>query len=194
MENLNLPILAKYDGIDIDIFINFWQKFYAYKNEELYSNNINLLHFSKSNIEKLYEWKNGTPLSNLKRESLNKKVLSKIEAINDFKASQSIMLNEVYKEFDNVSAVWRLFLLHIIKPKEYPIYDQHIHRAFQFINDLPSDGITNGIKDIEKLEWYKGIYYPFVKRIEIQDIKKMDEAFFAFGKFLSRTEYRIMLN
>jgi DNA primase catalytic subunit len=36
-----------------------------------------------------------------------------------------------------------------------------------------------------KLKFYFEEYYPFVRESKITDLKKMDEAFFAFGQFIN---------
>ncbi len=79
----------------------------------------------------------------------------------------------------------KIFLLHIIKPNYYPIYDQHIHRAYSFINGKDFRGISSDMYDKKKLTFYFNEYLPFVRRMNIQDLKEMDEAFFAFGQFLN---------
>jgi len=43
-------------------FIDFWSKQYKYSNEHLYNENIGK-DLTKDRILKLFEWKNGTPLS-----------------------------------------------------------------------------------------------------------------------------------
>ena len=98
------------------------------------------------------------------------------------------------KEFKNLSAVWKIFLLHLINPNTYPIYDQHIHRTFLFIHNenwsnISNDTITN--KDKEK--FYFDRYLPFIQARNIKDLKQLDEAFFAFGQFLNTRNYATLL-
>lgn len=166
---------------------------YSYRNEKLYTDNLSVERFSSTNVEELFIWKNGTPLSNLKKAALDNKINSKLSLINQFRVSHNFPVEEFNQEFKSVSAVWRIYLLHIIKPKEYPIYDQHIHRAYQFLNGFDSTGITNKLKETEKTDFYFGQYLPFVRNLNVGDLKKMDEAFFAFGQFLNTGNYRKMV-
>jgi DNA primase catalytic subunit len=45
-----------------------------------------------------------------------------------------------------------------------------------------------------KLKFYFKEYYPFVKESNIKDLKKMDEAFFAFGQFINIGNQKMLVN
>lgn len=119
---------------------------------------------------------------------IRRKILSKIEIINELR-KHDFKLDDFFESFKDVSAVWKIFLLHIINPDRYPIYDQHIHRAFRYLNNLDYRNIDHkSISDKNKIEFYTGEYLPFIESV-IQphkniDIKKIDEALFTFGKFI----------
>lgn len=99
-------------------------------------------------------------------------------------------MKEFKKEFKNVSTVWKIFLLHTIKPNKYPIYDQHIHRTFLFIHNEDWSNITNDtVTNKNKELFYFDRYLPFVESIDYSNLKKLDEAFFAFGQFLNTRNY-----
>ena len=194
MKDLNLPTLISLKTNDINAFIDFWQQFYAYNdNERFYSDNIKMATYTSYNIEMLYQWKNGTILSVSKRKSLQEKIINKLLIINELRNAHVVDLKSFHEEFTTVSAVWRIFLLHIIKPDSYPIYDQHVHRAYQYIFGLSPDNITTFIKDSDKIAFYHKEYLPFVNEIGISNRKKMDEAFFAFGQFLNTRNYKKMI-
>ena len=121
----------------------------------------------------------------------NSKITARLDRINTYKKSDSINL----EEFKDISAVWRIFLLHIIKPNLYPIYDQHIHRAFNFIHDEKWFEISNTIPDKKKLEFYFNEYLPFVQKLNYPNLKALDEAFFAFGQYLkTRKQAQIFIS
>lgn len=89
--------------------------------------------------------------------------------------------------------MWKIFLLHIIKPQEYPIYDQHIHRTFLFIHDKDFSNLSNtSINNKAKELFYFEEYLPFIQSHNIKDLKKLDEAFFAFGQFLNTRNYKTL--
>jgi len=186
------PILESNISKNLDAFIAFWSALYSYGMTDKYEK-IKLKELTVPDLKNLYEWKNGMTLSGPKLLSLEAKVFSKIDHINKLKAQSTIDLDTFLEEFIEVSAVWKIFLLHIIKPKQYPIYDQHIHRAYLYIHNQPFDNITHKVTDNKKLNFYFQEYLPFVKASKIKDLKKMDEAFFAFGQFLNtRNQKRLM--
>lgn len=186
---MNLVLLSANITEELDDFLNHWSKLYSYANEDLYYRSIYKEVFTKADIQNLYVWKNGMNLSRPKQRTMDAKINSKLSIINDFKSSASVNLERFKKEFKEVSTVWRIFLLHIIKPSEFPIYDQHIHRAYLFINNGNWRNISSlSIKDKAKEEFYFNRYLPFIEANEFEDLKKLDEAFFAFGQFL-KTNY-----
>jgi len=173
-------------------FINYWKPFYKDKNEELYALNVNLPTFNKSNLEDLFHWKNGMTLkgSGKKEKAFNDKIVPKIDSINKLKKLASIDIEHFNLEYENVSAVWRIFLLHLIKPNTYPIYDQNIHRTYSFINNLDWQSIKSTMSEKSKLNFYFDTYLPFVNALKINSLKDFDEAFFAFGQFINTRNNR----
>ena len=182
--SLTFPVLTKNQSGTLEEFISFWSKLYAYDNAVLY-NKIHHKVLSEKDIKDLYQWKNGMKLSQAKENSLDTKIIKKIKIINSLRAIAKIDLDYFLKEFKEVSVVWKVFLLHIISPSIYPIYDQHIHRAYRFMHNEASDGIKASMNEGTKLKFYIEEYYPFVNESKIKNLKKMDEAFFAFGQFIN---------
>jgi hypothetical protein len=191
--SLIFPVLTKTQSGSLQEFISFWSKLYAYDNAVLYDK-IHHKVLSEKDIKDLYQWKNGMKLSQAKEKSLNTKIIKKIDIINSLRATTEIDLDYFLKEFKEVSVVWKVFLLHIISPSMYPIYDQHIHRAYRFMNNEASDGIKASMNEATKLKFYFEEYYPFVKQSKIDDLKKMDEAFFAFGQFINIGNQKKIVN
>ena len=190
---LNLQKLKMEDCYDIVDFINFWKGFYAYGRKEKYI----LIHnkeLEKDDLIALYEWKNGMDnLSSKKQKSLEGKILCKIDLINELRRSEKFDLEAFLNEFKSVSVVWKIFLLHIVKPNNYPIYDQHVHRAYQYMSSKDFDKIGSSMSEKKKLNFYLYEYLPFVNRMEIKNLKEMDEAFFAFGQFLNINNQKELL-
>lgn len=191
---MNYPLIKIENDIYLVTFINSWSKQYSYSNEALYNNSISKEVFSINDIQSLYLWKNGMKLSELKQKSLDAKIKSKLSIINHFKSNDEIDLTAFRKEFKNLSAVWKIFLLHSIKPNTYPIYDQHIHRTFLFIHNEDWSNISNAtISNKEKETFYFERYLTFIQGNNVKDLKQLDEAFFAFGQFLNTRNYAILL-
>lgn len=182
--SLIFPIITNRQSGSLQEFISFWSKLYVYDNAVLYER-IHNKTLSEDDLKDLYKWKNGMKLSQAKEKSLNTKIISKLEIVNNLRAASNFDLEYFLKEFKQVSVVWKVFLLHILKPNRFPIYDQHVHRAYRFINNQSSNDIRASMKESLKLEFYFEEYYPFVRQSQMTDLKKMDEAFFAFGQFIN---------
>jgi len=177
-------------------FVITWSKLYNYKNEHIYLKLINKdKKLNKNDLYELFCWKNGTgnKLSSNKLKSYNKKIASKILLINKLRGSDKVDIDFMKTEFRDVSFVWRIFLFHIIKPSYFPIYDQNIHRAFNYIQQLTWENIETNLKSEIKEKFYFQEYLPLIlKEVELfyddKDkqayIKKIDEALFALGRFL----------
>lgn len=175
-------------------FIDSWAKLYTFSNESFYKRSISKQYYTEIDIQNLFVWKNGMRLSRLKQKSLDQKIKSKLDFINQLKGLNFDI--EVFRdEFSNLSTVWKIFLLHIIKPNKYPIYDQHIHRAFLYINKEKWNEVSNtSLNNKQKEEFYFNRYLPFIISQKIKDIKKLDEALFAFGQFLNTHNYLTLSN
>ena len=158
---MKYPIL-EFSNTDFDSFVKQWSSFYNYDKMNLYDDNIGKSILEVEDLINLYTWKNGTLLSGFnengehqgKFKGLNKNILSKILHINELK--KNFDLNVFDKEFGKVSFVWKVFLMHIIQPDFYPIYDQHIHRAYLFLQgDSSFKNVKNTLKEPEKKKFYE---------------------------------------
>lgn len=171
--------------------IQEWVDTYSDKQEELYSNNIDEKQFKDAHIELLFQWKNQSNLSEKKKKSLNDNILSKIAVINELKKQFDDQKFDQY--FGKVSAVWQIFLKHIIAPNTYPIYDQNIHRVYHlYLQNEKWQGIDETLPDRAKIEFYNSYYLPFVHGIctkhSSEQIKTLDKGMFTLGQALKRIE------
>lgn len=190
---MKTPIIKIEYENEFKTFVTYWSKLYFYKLSEKYDTRISNKIYSPNDLKEFYIWKNGMILSKLKLKSFEDKILSKIEIINNFKLDVNFNIEEYLKEFKNVKFVWKIFLLHLIKPDKYPIYDQHIHRAYLYINKLNWINISEKIKDEEKSIFYFDSYLPFIEKEVKLKIKNIDEAMYTFGKFLNTENNRDIL-
>ena len=172
--------------ISVDDFVDFWAAQYNYPFDNLYLDNINRNQFELIHIQQLYEWKNGMTLSSLKGRSLEKQILNNIDIVNGLKVKFD---NQIFiKEFGDVSTIWQIFLKHIIMPSNYPIFDMHVYRSFKYF-ELREKDARLPYSDDRRLQIYEKEYCPFYSGLENLCIKntskKLDEALWAFGKFLA---------
>lgn len=187
----SLTILNSDKRIKPTQFVAFWTSYYDYKSKERYESNIKRRRLSPRSIQALFEWKNNMKLSRRKQKTVNL-IKKNIKTVNELKANFD---EPLFKErFGKIALVWRIFLMHIINPRSYPLYDQHIHRAYVFIN---SGKVSNAkLTTSEKLSFYKDDYIQFFdtlcKEGNIKKRKRLDDALWAFGKFLSAYHKMVM--
>lgn len=195
---MQYPIISFKNG-SLKDFISFWSGIYSSPFEDLYADRIHKAQFDSDDVVRLYIWKNGSALSGRKHESVNK-IVAKLDVINQLK--QNYDEEAFQSHFNNMTAIWKIYLQHIIDPNHFPIFDQHVHRAYQYL----INGVIKEIEDvlepipnthIERVKeaLYANQYAPFARRLAQEDIapKKVDEALFSFGKFLKSDFSRALM-
>ncbi len=181
---MKLPLLS-YQTTGSNKFVSFWSRFYVYPIEELYTSRIDKKQLFQDDLIQLFVWKNGSRLSQKKRKALQE-IINKLGVINKLKLE--FCLKTFLKEFRFIKgAIWKIYLLHIIAPDKYPIFDQHVCRAFYFISKNQRKEIPS--KNLDKEKFYFDEYVDFFNKLSKEvSKKKLDEALWAFGKFL-KTPY-----
>jgi len=163
-------------------FVEQWRALYDYGLEDMYADAIGKPQFSGGDVERLFLWKNSGPLSGKKAKTV-RSITDRIQVVNQLKSSFD--MDTFQEQFDAISAIWRIFLLHIIVPQAYPIFDQHVYRACHFLE-------TGSIEEIpqsspSKVRVYFREYVPFFDALQSgcgASGKQVDEALWAFGRFL----------
>jgi hypothetical protein len=189
MENANYFPIPVFQETDFKSFITYWRTYYTYKPDkenEYYNFPIAKQQLTSVDLLLLFEWKNGTILSGPKQIAFNNKVGDFLNEINKLKAKGITSVVEVQQMTPKLtSAIWLIFLTHIIDKDKFPIYDMHVFRAHHFlvnqtIKEIPSS-------DKKKLSHYEDYltYFNSLKS-QIADYKHWDEAMWGFGKYLSR--------
>lgn len=95
-------------------------------------------------------------------------------------------INDITMDFclwNDSSVVMPAFLLHIINPFIYPLYDQNVERAKRI---LTAKGFNERLLTIESYIEYKN-FFASISYINSNDkIKYIDEALWSFGKWLKQ--------
>ena len=126
-----------------------------------------------------FEWKNNGTISKKKLASVyNNYIANQPEPpeIGNRKAELAFLLLPG-------GVIWRIFWLHCHAPDKYPIFDQHVYRAMQyilhgeFIEDSPK-------KDGDKAATYIEAYLPFHAAFKYPNEKLLDQALWSFGKHI----------
>jgi len=169
-------------------FVDFWNLRYEYAEENLYTNNVGH-ELNEQRILELYRWKNGMRLSRSKLESVRRNFIQRINELAQLEPNEGA--RNFLDCFNNGGAIWRIFWLHCWQPRQFPIYDQHVHRAMAFI----ANGVREEIpqNDPGKIEAYIARYLPFHAQFADIDGRAVDKALWAFGKFANEVNFPVVV-
>jgi len=170
-------------------FIAYWHKQYDFGNEDAYATVLSKDILTEEDIRLLFLWKNnmGKVEKSMsgKKEVFLAKVNSRLEFLNELK--RDFDLGRYISFFGDLSAIWGITLLHVTSSGKYPIYDQHVHRAYRYLTTGDSSEISKYRPTIYRD--YQDYYVPFFNSIRIDTPefteKQIDDALWAFGRFLS---------
>lgn len=183
--------LLNQDQDHVDEFIHDWSLRYDYQNgEQDYDGNINQQWINLNNQDNetrlwtLFKWKF---VNNRNGEN----VLGKIEWFanqRQLHANAAIIVDNAEQEYTNLdttSPIYDIFFMHCLDRVNWPVYDQHTHRAMRYMMHGHQENFSDPSMDV-----YLNIYKNFVfdqLAYGNQDsgyLRKIDKALFAFGKFL----------
>lgn len=166
-------------------FIEFWSRFYndsRNPDEKLYYPYISNKGLSETDaLDKLWLWKMGAYYFKIYQKQI-KTIKEKREDILIYRGSnpdQEILYN-FSKRFFPAGLIYPIFLMHICKPEEYPIFDQYVFRAFTFIIKKEMIDKPKNIKDY----WEYKKFVSQIKKCGIS-LRDIDRGLMAFGQFLS---------
>ena len=153
-------------------FVTHWAAKYDFPQNEKYTDNIGKP-LTVQSRQALYEWKNGSVLSNAKLTSVEENY----PLVFDGDLSARYLNHR-----ESGGAIWNIFYLHCLDQTTWPIFDQHTFRAMRYIRtgQIVEIGYTNK----QKYEAYLEEYLPFLRTFEGEDARQLDKALFAFGQFL----------
>ena len=170
---------------DANAFVKCWSDLYNYPDYGKYKSLVTKAIFSEGDVRSLFEWKNGMKLSIKKEQSFLSHVLEHEDIIHELK--RQFDQKKFDDTFEEMSAVWQIFLLHIITPSNCPIFDQHVYRAFMFIQHQDEKPLPFTQKS--KLKIFHEEYCPFfLDMLELADEHdhfKIDKALWTFGKIIN---------
>ncbi len=167
-------------------FVEKWRQAYDNYDEQRYIDNIDHVLENWESFRELFAWKNGMG---------DKIAPQKLKLVEGFWDKKDVLKNlqhqfswdvfeQVFKP-STTSNIWKLFLLHIIDPFNFPIFDQHVYRFYTF----HKAGVIEEIPKNHKVRYlcYKEDYIHWFRDIRDRhkmNPKAMDEAFFSYGKML----------
>lgn len=154
-------------------FVEFWSSRYRYTSEALYVDNIGKP-LTANRIGRLFKWKNGRRLSARKRATVS-----------------TFRSDPWHGESGDVDAylrrrggpIWRIFWLHLQRPDEFPIFDQHVYRAMTLITGRGPMVISS--RGEAKVTAYLRRYVPFFRTFRGFDQRRVDRALMMYGRFVA---------
>lgn len=171
-------------------FVNHWEKAYAYLDDNqdydtyLVNRDVSFA-FDKANLFRLFAWKNKTgDKLNAKKEKTVDGLIGKLVELNQLRERWDDSLFN--KHFGEISAIWQTFLMHIIQPDRFPIFDQHVYRAFTYLQTSQAEELKGTTK--LKLTYYDQyrLFFDSIRNQSGCDARKLDRALWAFGKFIKQ--------
>jgi hypothetical protein len=167
-------------------FIQDWSKIYNYPNYHKYNDNIKNGFDNDNSLRDLFMWKNGTGDAIAQnKETRVEEFINKREDLKKLKSNFTLEEFESLIQPHNGASIWKIFLLHIIQPDQFPIFDQHVFRSFKFftkgqIQEIPSNNnLKYFIYKNEYVDWFNNL-----KITHDLNPREMDKAFFMFGRTL----------
>jgi hypothetical protein len=163
-----------------EAFLELWSQWYFDPREDLYESNIGR-ELTPERIRLLFEWKNGGPLSEAKRTSVERNYIDHLNDVVSF--GDSTGPEDFLRRFPQGGAIWRIFWLHCWKPERFPIYDQHVYRSMMYIIEGRCDEMPKWDEGI--VESYITKHLPFYRE-QLPELpnRQVDKALWFFGKFL----------
>ena len=196
---MNKFFKIKTEVIDLDEFLDFWERVYdnfnlEIRDSEYYDKNIQMekgiLHILNAhNIRQLFYWKNGKKLSKSK-EIIVDKVTEKLKDINDFRLKKEVNWDDYEQFYTDVvlkctqGIIWGPFIVHISNPLSFPIIDQHVVRAHYFISEGKIINILPINKNISHIYREYTEFFNSLERKTEKSRRIIDKALWAFGKYL----------
>lgn len=176
MKEVTWPI-PSFHHVSLSEFISFWDQLYSGYDEAFYQENIGQP-LTEERIQKWFAWKNGRSLSKKKIQAVSRYGApeERIDANADSEALFAFLNRPG-------GTIWRIFWLHLQHPSQFPIYDQHVHRAMAALCEWPKLEISAVNKT--KVRTYLEDYRPFFARFQDHNPRQVDRALWSFGRFLA---------
>jgi hypothetical protein len=177
-----LPVLQLSTSGDANAFVKCWSSLYDYPEYAAYKSTVISRNLSKKDLRLLFSWKNGSGQNSKKERSMLSEFLQHDELINELK--KEFDQRKFQKTFGKIPAVWQIFLLHILQPSVYPVFDKNVYRAYRIIENLEAKRLAANQE--ERIKIFASEYQPFFQEFCLTatgyDHFDVDKALWTFGK------------
>lgn len=204
---LDLESISSFDLTQAVKFVEFWNAFYkddvtiAQTRERIdYYAELNVGHLlTLENVRRLLRWKDPVRLTDVrlngaKPGSANpvvSQLLDGLKNMNDFREGKC-QAREFRQFLDTVwksGIVFPVFVCHICRPVEYPIVDQYALNAFHVHTDSPMKHTwatyDSYVAYFNRIASACGVNQSKSPLERVRELKRVDNALWAFGKFLA---------
>lgn len=197
---------AVYRQVPPEVFCGEWIKSYPSdpKLEKKYEDNIkwNKAGLTLDQLESLWKWKSPQWSKQFSEQSR-----SMLNGVNEFRVASNPCLKtfweNVAQKISRTGFVYQAFAIHIARPTDYPIVDQHVLRAYICMSGNPPRVVltppethtdcTSFDEFSRRYEPYRRFWFDVMAQLGLSqnilvDNRKLDRAIQAFGKQL-REDY-----
>lgn len=167
------------------VFLAKWRKEYYERNDrEKYTNRIKKNALTSEDIKVLLEWKSRRFKKEIKDKLISSEIVKRINMLRKKEPWEETEIDEFIKKFypdyPNQAPILGTFIKHLIKPDEFPIYDQYVHKAYHDLRKIPEQNCL-----MECYRDYSAFFKKTKERLQCSS-KELDEAFWAYGASLSQ--------
>ena len=186
---MNVFLLREDRDVSKADFVKYWAAGYDY-DDEIYQRIIKKTRFTEKDVHDLFVWKNGMEFKDHvgKAKSVDgiKRELSRLN-----KLKETFSESEFHALFSSKSNIWQIFLLHIIDPDEFPIFDQYVYLTYQYLQHgsliIPKNYLTTK----KTIFFYRFEYSPFFEKFKSEansSSRELDKAFWTFGRYIKNNQ------
>jgi hypothetical protein len=185
----NAFTLVGQPAADWSEFVHFWAKLADHvPANETYNltvtNQLPVHKYNAGTLRQLFKWENitGEKLDDQNTQIANQ-IIAQLPAINKLATKWD---EELFKmHFGRFSAVWQTYLMHLIQPDSFPIFDSHIYRAYTHLQTGKGRELKGS--DDYQLGFYRRYqsFFELVRQAHPDLTPRLiDRAFWVFGRFL----------
>jgi hypothetical protein len=166
----------------LDLFLDHWASRYRDENDKkFYDPYIGKadLKTDEAALKDLFRWKNGVRLSAAKLVSI------RANYFDDWTEDANLERRYLDPSEDGDRPIWNIFYLHCRFPDQYPIYDQHAHRAMIYIQEHAiREDLSKKPELVYKSYKQYRCFVAHIRRATGHKLRTIDRALYTFGQFL----------
>ena len=183
--------------VPITKFVDFWGPLYRtnfWSAEERYLENVrDVEQITKENLRALFEWKHGQAWegASWKKKLAFERAMDNLKRLDEFKHYRHVTDVQVDAFWGFLSGItsgpiYKVLFLHLCRPLEFALYDQHVYRSWQFLihSEIQEVEVPN---DLDVYKQYNEFFSAQARKLHAPEWKarrSLDKALMTFGKFL----------